>query len=475
MSKFSSLLIAGLMVALTSGAEAALHSSGRWMVDDSQRVVMLHGVNVIWKTAPYYPPNSLSGFTSADADWLQSNGFNSVRLGVLFAGVMPQQGVIDYGYLNQVDRVVQLLAARNIYVLLDFHQDLYNEKFKGEGFPSWAVYDDGIPAFFTPGFPSGYITWNVNATYHNLYSNTNNLWSYYQSAWQAVAQRWVNQPYLMGYDVINEPAPGFDFLPCFLANGCDEFDSNSLQPFQEYMQAGIRQVDQKHIIWMEPNILFDFGIQSYLSTSTPVADQNNIGLSWHNYCLQGSVAAMLGVSMPPSCDQPESAVFDNADATSSNLSGASFMSEFGSSDDLGDIARMTQMADQHLMSWDYWSYKSYNDPTGSGSSESMFSQDSSLGSVKTGKLALLERTYPQATAGTPGSLYFDPATANFSYSYTPNTATAPTVIFVPTLHYPNGYQVSVTGARVISAANSQLLLLQNLPGSTSVQVSVWPR
>jgi endoglycosylceramidase len=117
-------------------------------VDGEGRVVLLHGVNAVWKRAPYAPPATPAGFTARDADWLAAQGFNTVRLGVIFAGVMPRRGVVDQGYLDRVQRVVDLLAARRIWVLLDFHQDMYNEKFSGEGFPAWAVHDDGLR---TPG------------------------------------------------------------------------------------------------------------------------------------------------------------------------------------------------------------------------------------------------------------------------------------------------------------------------------------
>ncbi len=453
-------------------AMAGLHSQGRWLVDDQNRVVMLHGMNVVWKQAPYFPPDTLAGFTAADADWLAAQGFNSVRLGVLFSGVMPQQGVIDNNYLNSVDRIVQLLAARNIYVLLDFHQDLYNEKFKGEGFPSWAVYDDGLPNWINPGFPFGYLLPNVQLTYYHLYTNNNNIWAYYQQALQAVAAKWQNQPNLQGYEVINEPPPGFVFALCYFSNGCQDFDANYLQPFETAMQEGIRQVDPNGMIWIEPNVLFDFGIPSYLNTSNPVTDNYNLGLSWHNYCMQSDIAQMLGVSTPSSCINPETTVFNNANATSSSMNASSFMSEFGSGNDLGDIARVANLADQYLTSWDYWAYKSFNDPTGSASTEGLFTNDSDLSSVNQGKLALLSRTYPQATAGIPNSLSFDPNSGAFSYTYTPQQASAPTQIFVPPIHYPNGYNVTVSGGQVISAANATLLLIQNDPSASSVQVSI---
>src|SRR5690348_5720388 len=118
---------------------------GAFLTDPAGRVVFLHGVNVVYKLPPYVAPDTAAGFTASDADFLAAHGFKAVRLGVLFAGIMPQPGRIDQAYLAQVDRIVQLLAARKIWVLLDFHQDAFNEKFHGEGFPAWAVHDDGLP------------------------------------------------------------------------------------------------------------------------------------------------------------------------------------------------------------------------------------------------------------------------------------------------------------------------------------------
>lgn len=103
----------------------------------------------------------------------------------------------------------------------------------------------------------------------------------------------------------------------------------------------------------------------------------------------------------------------------------------------------------------------------------MFVKDDDLGSAKLDKLRLLERTYPQATAGVPISLVFDPVTADFEYRYTPRTASGPTEIHVPVaLHYPAGYTVEVTGATVVSAANAGKLILRNSAGAGEVVVRV---
>src|ERR1700740_2979116 len=63
---------------LVSTSGAALHRDGAFMVDADNRVVLLHGVNAVWKLAPYSPPDTAAGFTAADAAFLAANGFNVV-------------------------------------------------------------------------------------------------------------------------------------------------------------------------------------------------------------------------------------------------------------------------------------------------------------------------------------------------------------------------------------------------------------
>ena len=56
--------------------------------------------------------------------------------------------------------------------MLDFHQDLYNERFSGEGWPDWATLDDGLPAEPLTGFPASYITSpGLNRAFDNFWEN----------------------------------------------------------------------------------------------------------------------------------------------------------------------------------------------------------------------------------------------------------------------------------------------------------------
>lgn len=461
--------------AASTSAPSQLRQSGAFMVDASNRVVLLHGMNAVWKIKPYYPPNTAAGFTAADADWLRDHGFNSVRLGVLFAGVMPQQGVIDQDYLKSVDRVVQLLASRGIYVLFDFHQDIYNEKLGGEGFPDWAVYDNGVPVVPGVPFPAGYFLPAAYAVFDSFWTNSHGLWDYYRSAWKAVATKWKDQDHNGGYDLLNEPFPGTQWLTCASPLGCPLFDTQFLQPSMDYFRAGIREADPGNIVFYEPNFLMNGSAESWLGT-TPINDAN-IGLSWHKYCLLGLILHSQGFTDLPLCPQLHELVNNAAESAVARMGSTSLITEFGASDDLADITQVTEQADALLTGWQYWAYKEWADPTTESQTsggQGMFSKDDDLSTVKLDKLKLLERTYPQATTGTPRELSFDPATAAFHYRYTPNTAAkGNTEIYVPvSLHYPNGYQVTVTGAKIISKANATTLLLQNLPNASDVVVNL---
>lgn len=453
-----------------------LRREGVYTVDEKNRVVLLHGVNAVWKLAPYVPPATPEGFTAADADWLRDHGFNSVRLGVIFAGVMPQKGQIDQGYLASVDRVVQLLASRGIYVLFDFHQDLYSERFGGEGFPDWAVYDDGVPLGPSLGFPANYFLPATSRAFDNLWANHDSLWDHYRDAWMAVAAKWKQQDHHGGYDLLNEPYPGTLWASCALPVGCPVFDSQQLQPFYEHVLAGIRGIDGGNLVYLEPNFLFNGVARTWLGGVTKVNDAN-LGFSWHNYCFLGVLLHAQGFTDLPTCEEQRTIIDGNVDAALAQLGATSLITEFGASDDLADIEQVVRRADESFTGWQYWHYKEWGDPT-TESQESggqgLFTDDGDLATVKADKLALLERPYPQATAGVPLELRFDAATKDFLYRYTPRAAGGPTELYVPALHYPQGYRVELSGAVQRSAPGASRLVLENLPGAGEVTVRLTP-
>jgi endoglycosylceramidase len=135
-------LTAGILAALASGATSAVAAprighAGRWITDPAGRVLVLHGLNMVYKVPPYYP--AAAGFGADDAAFLERMGFNVVRVGVIWKAVEPKPGVYNDRYLRHIGDTVRTLAKHGILSLLDFHQDLYNERFQGEGAPDWAV------------------------------------------------------------------------------------------------------------------------------------------------------------------------------------------------------------------------------------------------------------------------------------------------------------------------------------------------
>jgi endoglycosylceramidase len=478
-----------LLPADTTGCSAAtaetrqavqLRKMDKWLVDNHGRVVLLHGMNAVFKNAPFYPPGTADGFTEQDARWLYDNGFNTVRAGTVFEGVMPQKGVIDDAYLGAWDRIIQLLADNKQWTLLDFHQDMYNGQFQGNGFPDWAVYDYRWWNLATMGFPLNYFTEVVSRQYDRLYQNVNGVAEQYGVAWQAVAEKWKDQDYLMGYDLINEPWPGTCWPDCIIPfEGCPQGDK-TLQAFQTGVLNAIRDVDDENIVWFEPTPLFDFGFPNHFD-DTGIEQDDQLGFSFHAYCLSGMVLEMVlsGVEGVPGCDVSHQIVMRNAEKTMNRMDAAGVLSEFGASDDVVDLRRVTAEADANLLGWQYWHYKNWEDPTTQSQetgAQGLFENNADLSSLKTVKARVLIRPYPQYTAGIPTALSFDPDASVMYYEYVPRNTSARTEIYVPThIHYPNGYSVTAKGAADIQVTeNGRRLLIEEAPGACKVIVEIVP-
>ena len=473
----SSVVAPPTALAAPTGPTLPLGHAGRWMTDADGRVVILHGLNQVYKVPPYEP--SADGFGDDDAGFLQANGFNAMRVGVIWAAVEPQPLSYDDNYLNLIAQTVATLASHGIVSLLDFHQDLYNEAFQGEGAPAWAVQQAGLP---NPqlGFPGNYFLnpaeeYAWNAFWRDAPAPDGiGLQDHYARAWAHVAGFFHGNPGVFGYEVLNEPWPGFIWEGCFNpVLGCPLQDHKLTVLYRKVVPV-IRAADPTTLVFFEPNTLSDEGIHTDLGR---VVDPST-GFSFHDYC---AVESVLHKNI--TCRFEDGLTITNANFYAGFNHIPPLLTEFGATNDLKNIAEVMRHTDRQRMGWLEWAYTG-NDKTSSSPTDQALvfdpSQPPAGANVNTAKLAVLAAPYPQVVAGTPREWSFRSGIFRLCYSteradgagrFAPG---AQTFISVPPVEYPSGYQVSVTGGQVVSAPNAPVLAVVANAGVDSVDVVVAP-
>jgi endoglycosylceramidase len=454
----------------------SIGTTGSWLTNSDGQVVILHGLNEVYKVPPGEP--SASGFSDDDAAFLAANGFNAVRLGVIWSDLEPEPGVFNTAYLDSIEQTVQTLGNHGIHSILDFHQDAYSSQFGGEGAPDWAVQTGGLPnpslpfpynEFFNPAEQHAWDAFWSNADAPNGVGLENN----YAQMLEYVASNFNGNPNVAGFEIINEPSPGLSTFDQTLLGG-SYFESQQLTPFYDQAASAIRAVDPATPVFFEPNVLANAGEPIHLGT----VDAPGTVLSFHDYC-----EFDLG---PLGCLPSVNAIVGNAENYAQAHNIPAFMTEFGATSNQAQLSAPMQGADSHLLGWTEWAYSGQGDITTSASppsSESLVYNPElppTGSNVNTANLDTLAEPYPQLISGTPTSWSFNNGTFDFSYS----TAEADglgsfpggsqTTISVPAVEFPDGYTVSVTGGEVVSAADAPELVIASDNGASTVSVVVTP-
>lgn len=460
---------------ITGTTAPPVEVSNGWLTNGDGQVVMLRGLNQVYKIPPYEP--SADGFGEDDAAFLAANGFNAVRLGIIWSAVEPQPGVIDYDYLASIQNTVQILAQHKIVAILDMHQDLYNEEFGGEGAPGWATDGGGLP---NPdmGFPGNYfLNPAQNHAWDAFWGNAKasddvGLLNHYAQTWQAVANYFKGDPNVAGYEIMNEPWAGTNWLGSLLGN--PYFESQQLTPFYNQIDAAIRSVDPNKTVFFEPTTLFgSLPVPTHLGT---VDDENSV-FSFHSYCITTSLFPDLSFG----CDLNADVVFANAADYAQAHNIPALLTEFGATNTIPTITASMQAANKYLWGWTEWAYTGNDITSASPNGQALVldpSQPPTGDNVNFDKLVALSEPYPQLISGTPASLSFDNGVFSFSYSTDHADgsgafgAGSQTTISVPTDQYPNGYTVHVTGGHVTSGPNAPVLIISSDAGAATVNVTV---
>jgi len=480
--RLSAVLVAAALLVTAADARASnpgvtgpLRVDGRWLKDTEGRIVIVHGLQLAHKRPPYHPPRG--SFTAADGRLINRLGFNAIRLAWMWKGLEPRRGRYSRAYESEILREGRLLTNRGTFVLLESHQDVYNDqKLNGVGFPDWATFTDGLerapPTRLIEYSPPG-----VGRAFDSLYANRAGIADAYAAAWQRMAGGFRRDPMMLGYDLINEPWPGSRWPECL--DGCADLDRGQLQSLQNRLARGVRRVDRRNPVWYEPYLTFGGTAAPSALRSAP-RDVRPAGFAFHVYCSGNSSAAPDAESRGPryrECTREnDPRAFDNAERTARALGGPPLFDEFGDSQDKRHVERLIEEADSRRMGWLYWGYKDWEDVPGGPGDGGLFDDDDDNRTLRRAHVRVLSRPYPMATAGTPLRYAFDRPRRRFTFAYEPSRrVTAPTVVYIPTAaHYASGYRVRVTGARVLSRCGSRYLRLRAALDARRVSVRVTP-
>jgi endoglycosylceramidase len=473
---------AGRAAAVASLAQPAqpIGHVGRWLTDARGRVLLIHGINVSMKGTLAH--SQAYKFGADDAAFLATNGFNAVRLTVERYDIEPTAGHFDSAYLAFIRRTIKLLDSYGVLTLIDFHQDEFGPVFNDNGYPAWMTSTGGLPNLTQVGFPLQYLlNPAVNHAFDNLWNNgTDNrgksMWTDDAEILRKAAAALGSAPGVLGYDVINEPWPGTQYPSCFvLLVGCPGFDSGKFSNYYAAMNKAIRAEDTKHLVFIEPLVSFNYGIPTSV---TPPPGDRRIGFSFHDYPVCSAAGdAGLGLPVGTACGVESKLAINNAVAYATQHSTALLETEFGATTKPAPITQSAAAYDAAMVPWMFWSYQ---EVAGLGSDGAFTTPPAKT--ANRAALRSLSRPYPQLLSGIPAGWCYNANTRVFTASYSTERAAgngrfgtnAVSQFSIPRLAYPQGYAVSVTGAQVVSGANSPLLLLTADAGAKRVTVKVTP-
>ena len=256
---------------------------GGWMLQEPYMMEMSGFASAQWQikskiqalvgtdnTAAFYDAWHANHFTKKDVDSLASWGFNSVRLPMhynLFTLPIEEEPVpglqtwLDKGFA-MTDSLIAWCSAKHMYVILDLHAAP-----GGQG-KDYAICDGN------PAHPS---LWESDLNKQKTIA-----------LWKKLAERYASEPWVGGYDLINEP--NWSFTTGGNQNGCSETSNAPLRQLLIDITTAIRQVDPNHLIIIEGNC---WG--NNYSGMFPVWDLN-MALSFHKYWSytdQSSIQGML--------------------------------------------------------------------------------------------------------------------------------------------------------------------------------------
>jgi uncharacterized membrane protein HdeD (DUF308 family) len=277
-----------------------LSKDGTWFRDAQHRYVLFRGVNFASrsKLPPYLPIAPLIiknvvdqsdlkkeiELVKPELDLIKKLGFNIIRLLISWKAIEPRPNpnlneIMSEGreYLTLVTQIIDALYTRDLYVILDFHQDIAHEIYGGDGFPDWALAIDDEHK--RPTNPSNLKDkrWQMSYVINKLVRHTltsfwkNNLTNKEASLKnfpvRTHLEKTIGQtvkffkslnngqghPAILGIEPFNEPHPAG--IPA------EQFEATFLYQFYHNVESEVREFDDKMFLFMEPRVDWTMSFQ----------------------------------------------------------------------------------------------------------------------------------------------------------------------------------------------------------------------
>ena len=167
-------------------------------------------------------------WTEADFDYCAELGMNCIRLPFWYKNLVDEEGQLRENWYERFDWFVEQAAERNMYTILDFH---------------------GAPGSQNGSDHSGKDGHNNKEAASEFFFGDNaeaNRELYYQ-LWEAIAEHYKDNPWVAGYDLLNEPFCTYRYSSSF----SDDQLHRMLWIVYNNAYKRIRAIDENHVIIME--------------------------------------------------------------------------------------------------------------------------------------------------------------------------------------------------------------------------------
>lgn len=420
-------------------ADQRLRVDGRVLRDAAGRAVLLRGINTGGrsKDPPFMPfefaeaghdappfAEALAIYVDRVADW----GLNVARVPFSWEALEPTRGTYDGAYLDRYVALVEALGARDVRVIVDFHQDVFHRAFCGDGFPAWALPPEpGAPPASCRYWFTGYLTHEgVKAAYDRFWANTDGLQTAFEAMWRHVAARLWAAPNVIGFEIINEPGWG--------TADPDVWAVEVLAPFYARLAAVVREQAPDALVFVDST-----GADALdATTSLPRPETEGIVFAPHFYV----PSVILQGRWDRTGDIP--GALARWDAVGGLWNAPVLLGEFGVPPDDGGVAYLREhyaaldVLGMHATLWEYstsghvWNEESLTVTTPDGREHST--------------VDALVRPYPAAVAGEVSLLRYDPDARALELRYVAE-AGGISEIRLPARLWPGGPRVELSRAQ----------------------------